>query len=109
MIPGAASIGQIDTSLYADPENIDDAASVIEAPELPLPPGREVFTGMLRIKIFVNEEGAVDQIDLMETSLQEDYATQLIETFKESKFIPGMLHGKPVKSWRVVEIDYIDP
>lgn len=51
----------------------------------------------------------MDQIELIETSLQEDYSTRLIQTFKESKFNPGMLQGKPVKSWRMVEINYIDP
>lgn len=102
-------IEQIDTSPYADPDNIDGVASVIEAPELPLPPDREISSGLLRIRIFVSEEGIVDQIELIETSLQEDYSTRLIQTFKESKFNPGMLQGKPVKSWRMVEINYIDP
>lgn len=98
-----------DTSPYADPENIDSTASVIEAPELPLPPSRDISSGLLRIKIFVNEYGMVDQIELIETSLQEDYSNRLIQAFKESKFSPGLLHGEPVKSWRMVEIDYIDP
>jgi len=108
-ISESGPIEQIDTSLYADPENIDDAASIIVAPELPLPQAREVTAGILRLRIFVSEEGAVDQIELIETSLQEDYATSLMETFKESRFSPGMLHGKPVKSWRMIEINYFDP
>lgn len=100
---------QIDTSLYAPPENIDDVASVIEAPELPLPPDREIASGLLRIRVFVNEEGNVDQIELTESNLQENYSSRLIQAFKESKFSPGILHGKPIKSWRMIEINYIDP
>jgi len=100
---------EIDTSLYENPEDIDGEVSIVEAPELPQPNDRNVSAGLLRILIYISEVGVVDRIDLIETSLPEDYTTRLILAIKEIKLPPGSIDGKPVKSRRVIEIDYTDP
>lgn len=91
---------------YASPETVDQMASVIIPPELPLPLDPNLAFGFMRIKIFVNEEGLAEYVELLESNFPEDYASTLVDQFKLAKFAPGISGGKAIKSWRIVEIDY---
>lgn len=93
-------------SPYASPDSIEQMASVIEPPDLPLPSESFSPEGFMRIKVFVNEEGFADNVELLESNFAEDYASTLVGLFKLAKFSPGLSGGKAIKSWRIVEIDY---
>jgi hypothetical protein len=91
---------------YASPDSIEQMASVIAPPDLPLPADPDSPAGFMRIKVFVNEDGLADSVELLESNFAEDYASKLAGLFKLAKFNPGVSGGKAVKSWRIVEIDY---
>lgn len=93
-------------SPYVSPDSIEQMASVIELPDLPLPSDSLSPEGFMRIKVFVNEHGFADNVELLESNFAEDYASMLVGLFKSAKFSPGVLGGKTIKSWRIVEIDY---
>lgn len=91
---------------YASPDSIEQMASVIDPPDLPLPSDALGTDGFMRIKVFVNEEGLADNVELLESNFAQDYATTLIGLFQSARFSPGVSNGKAIKSWRIVEIDY---
>lgn len=93
-------------SPYVSPDSIEQMASVIELPDLPLPSDSLSPEGFMRIKVFVNEHGFADNVELLESNFAEEYASMLVGLFKSAKFSPGVLGGKTIKSWRIVEIDY---
>lgn len=93
-------------SPYASPDSIEKMASIIDPPALPLPSDSFSLEGFMRIKVFVNEEGFADNVELLESNFAEDYASTLVVLFKSAKFSPGLSGGKAIKSWRIVEIDY---
>ncbi|PKO49100.1 MAG: hypothetical protein CVU31_02175 [Betaproteobacteria bacterium HGW-Betaproteobacteria-4] len=94
-------------SPYSSPGSIEQMASVMDLADLPPPPVNSFnHEGFMRIKVFVNEEGLADYVELLESNFAEDYATTLVELFKSAKFRPGVSGGKAIKSWRIVEIDY---
>jgi len=91
---------------YASPDSVEQMASVIDAPDLPLPSDSFNPEGFMRIKVFVNEEGSPDNVVLLESNFAEDYTSTLVSLFKSAKFSPGVSGGKAIRSWRIVEIDY---
>jgi hypothetical protein len=91
---------------YASPDSIEQMASVIAPPDLPLPSDTFNSEGFMRIKVFINEEGFADKVELLESNFAEEYASTLVGLFKSAKFSPGISSGKAIKSWRIVEIDY---
>lgn len=93
-------------SPYASPDSIEQMASIIDPLDLPLPPDSFSVEGFMRIKVFVNEEGFADNVELLESNFAEDYASTLVVLFKSAKFSPGLSGGRAIKSWRIVEIDY---
>jgi hypothetical protein len=95
-----------DTDPYAPPDSIEQMASVISPPDLPLPTDPNSPFGFMRIKVFVNEDGLADSVELLESNFAQDYASTLVERFKLARFNPGVSGGKAIKSWRIVEIDY---
>lgn len=91
---------------YAPPDSIEQMASIIDPPDLPLPSESFNAAGFMRIKIYVNEEGLADNIELLESNFADDYVSTVVRLFKLAKFSPGVSGGKAIKSWRIVEIDY---
>jgi hypothetical protein len=81
-------------------------ASIIDPLDLPLPLESFSPEGFMRIKVFVNEDGLADSVELLESNFAEDYVSTVVGLFKTAKFSPGVSGGKAIKSWRIVEIDY---
>lgn len=91
---------------YTDPDATDQSAHVIDVPNLPAPDDESMEPGMAKIRVMVNSFGAVDDVEILESSLSESYTTALVSTFRLATFSPAILHGKAVSSWRIIEILY---
>ena len=91
---------------YSPPDSVEEMASVIVVPDLPLPSEPNNSAGRMRIKVFVNENGLADYVELLESNFSDDYAAKLVELFQLARFNPGVSGGKAIKSWRIIEIDY---
>jgi len=71
-----------------------------------LPADEDVSDGLLRLKILIGNNGKPDGIEVLETTFPEDYVSALVSVFSQGVFQPAMLNGKPVKSWRVIDVIY---
>jgi hypothetical protein len=96
----------VETFPYSPPDSVEEMASVIVVPDLPLPSEPNNSDGHMRIKVFVNENGLADYVELLESNFSDDYAAKLVELFQLARFNPGVSGGKAIKSWRIIEIDY---
>lgn len=78
--------------------------------DIPLEPGelktrRE--TGKLILKLWISEQGAVDRVAVEHNELPPGYAELASKAFLSSRFQPGEIDGKPVKSLMRVAVDYV--
>lgn len=92
--------------LYAAPNDVDEMAFALEIPELPLPADDRISSGMLRIRILINQNGKPDGIEVLETSFPDEYVASLVEAFRKGAFRPAILDGKPVNSWRIIDATF---
>lgn len=89
---------------YVAPEDVEEMAFVVDVEELPLPNSEQMPNGALYLKILISESGSADQIDIVTSTLPEDYAARLVNSFYQARFSPARTAGLPVKSWRILEI-----
>lgn len=93
---------------YVAPEDVEEMAFVVDVEELPLPNSEQTPNGALYLKILISESGSADRIDIVTSTLPEDYAETLINSFYQARFSPARTAGLPVKSWRILEIRFGD-
>lgn len=93
---------------YVAPEDVEQMASVADVNELPLPANELTPNGALYLKIMISETGNPDRIDILTSTLPEDYATTLVGSFYQARFNPARMAGLPVRSWRIIEIRFGD-
>lgn len=79
-------------------------AVAIDVPELPLPDSEYALSGSLQIKILINESGKADHIEVLDSSFPEHYVASLLNAFYQASYSPARLTGKPIRSWRNIEI-----
>jgi hypothetical protein len=111
MAPGAKSPQLIantepSTSLmnYASPDDVDLAAQAESIPELPLPSDSATPIGNLRLRIYINENGLIDNIETELSTLTPSYTELLINTFRQGIFQPARKDNQTIRSWQVIEI-----
>lgn len=83
-------------------------AVAIDVPELPLPESEDSLSGRLQIKVLISELGKPDHIEVLESTFPEHYAISLLNAFYQASYSPARLTGKPIKSWRSIEIMFSD-
>lgn len=91
---------------YFSPEDVEKMAHVVEVEDLPLPENKKTPGGALYLKVLINELGNADKVDILTSTLPDEYVTTLIGSFYQARFSPALLAGVPVKSWRVIEIRF---
>ncbi|TXT30918.1 MAG: hypothetical protein FD131_1405 [Rhodocyclaceae bacterium] len=94
---------------YLAPNDVEKMAFVVDVEELPLPKNELTPGGALYLKVLINESGTADKIDILTSTLPEEYAATLVGSFYQAKFSPAQMAGLPVKSWRVIEIRFDQP
>jgi outer membrane biosynthesis protein TonB len=63
------------------------------------------LSGKVRARLFINESGTVDALDIIETTPRhQPFTDSATVALKETIFIPAMIAGRKVKSQRVVEV-----
>lgn len=63
------------------------------------------LSGKVRVRLFINESGTVDALDIIETTPRhQPFTDSATAALKETFFIPAMIAGRKVKSQRVVEV-----
>jgi len=94
--------------IYIAPEDVEEMAFVVDVGELPLPNSEGTPDGTLYLKVLISESGSADRIDIVKSTLPDDYAATLINSFYQARFSPARMAGLPVRSWRIIEIRFGD-
>ena len=64
--------------------------------------------GVVRLNLFINEQGRLDRIDLIDATPKGIFEKDAIETVSKLYFHPATRHGRPVKSRKTIEVVF-DP
>lgn len=92
------------SSTYFDDNLLTARPSVSGDILIPFPPDAPDGVFKATLKIYIDERGAVQQVDVDERSIPASLANAAIAAFKTASFIPGEVNGAPVKSTLSVEI-----
>src|SRR5262249_54078188 len=53
--------------------------------------------GQIAVRLWISETGGVDDAGLLESALPSAYADAALAAFRQMRFVPGEVDGKPVK------------
>ena len=63
------------------------------------------LSGKVRVRLFINENGTVDALEVIETTPRhQPFTDSATLALKETIFIPAMIAGRKVKSQKMVEV-----
>jgi TonB family protein len=66
--------------------------------------------GAVKLRLFISDEGEVDDIKIVDSSLPDVYDAASVAGYKSVRFVPGKINGKAVRSQIEVEVDLtVDP
>ena len=88
-----------------------------ELTERPLPlaaiepsfPSGASATGRVKLRLYINERGAVDAIDITEAEPAGEFEQAAVQAFSEARFTPGRKDGTAVKSQIALEVRFGEP
>jgi protein TonB len=66
-------------------------------------------TGRLKMRLYINETGVVDAIDITEAEPEGVFEGAAAEAFAAARFRPGHKNGSPVKSQIALEVRFGEP
>ena len=89
---------------YVSPDQVDELATATDVPELPLPTTPVANPGTAVLTVYVGTDGTPVFVEIEQSTLPEDYTSLLALHFQMARFKPAMLLGRPVSSWRRIEI-----
>jgi TonB family protein len=76
-------------------------------PKLDVPDIGPVFTaGKVILKLWINESGDVISVDLEESNVPETISATAAAAFAKLRFVPGEIHGRPVRTTMRIEVTY---
>lgn len=79
---------------------------VIE-PKLPL--DTVALTGRLKLRVYINEHGSVDAVDVIEADPADEFEKPVVQAFTEARFRPGYKDGVAVRSQIALEVRFGEP
>jgi TonB family protein len=66
-------------------------------------------TGRLKIWLYVNEQGSVDAVDIVEAEPPGEFEEATVQAFKDARFRPGYQNGTAVRSLLALEVRFGEP
>ena len=90
---------------YFRPEELTEKPFMLEdaAPNqvLVLP---DIFPQPVILDLYINEQGTIDQVVMQESFLSEDAKRFVVDSFAKTRFNPGRMGDRPVKSRLTIEV-----
>ena len=71
-----------------------------------IPPAAGTRGGSVVLKVFVNERGGVDRVEVVSSDPPGVFDASAVAAFGSVAYSPGLLAGVPVKAWVTFEISY---
>lgn len=75
-------------------------------PTFPPAAARRGLEGYVKVKIFVNAQGSVDRVQVVQSQPQGIFDEAAVKAAKKAKFKPQMVNGKPVAAVAKRKIDF---
>lgn len=66
-------------------------------------------TGRLKIRLYINEQGSVDAVDIADAEPAGEFEEATLQAFKEARFRPGYKNGTAVRSELALEVRFGEP
>jgi TonB family protein len=89
-------------------ERVAEPTSFI-TPDFPAPHSRQGYLGELRIDVYIDAQGAVDHVEVLDTTLPPVYGERATDAFMHAKFEPARRHGHAVRSVKSLQLDIEPP
>ncbi|MSQ63588.1 MAG: TonB family protein, partial [Betaproteobacteria bacterium] len=78
-------------------------------PRLDVPEIGPMFaSGKVILRVWINELGNVDSVDVEKSELAAAVAATAAAAFGKQRFVPGEINGRPVGSMMRIEVTYDD-
>lgn len=91
-------------SAYVDDSLLTARPSVSGNIQILFPPDAPEGLFQATLKIYIDEDGSVQQVDVEAINLPEPLANAAIAAFKAARFAAGEVNGTPVKSTSRIEV-----
>lgn len=95
---------------YFKSSEVDRRAEPIAMPALLYPDAafRQGIAGRVVLRVYVNETGGIDAIDVVESEPAGVFEQAAVDAVLDTRFTPAELFGRPVKNVKTIEIR-LDP
>jgi hypothetical protein len=99
---------KFDPAEYLTPREVDRLAEPVNAELFEMLPLSGDMTGQWLVRLYIDQAGRVNQIDIVESGGTERNAAELREVLAAGVFTPARKEDQPVKSQKMVELSF-DP
>jgi hypothetical protein len=89
---------------YASSRELDRGAMPRSAPDISLLTGLPLSGLPMRLRLFIDRSGTVDEVKVLQASEDEAVLAQVRRMFLATGFVAGRLHGVDVASYKDIEI-----
>lgn len=95
---------------YFTSREVDTPAVAREQPPLIYPedPFMWKLRGVVRVRVFINERGAVDEARVVHAEPRGDFEEAALDAVRRMVYEPAIKDGRPVKSQKLIEVTF-DP
>jgi protein TonB len=92
---------------YVPRQYLSTVPSPVTDVQVPFPEGlKGEFSRRVQLSLFIDERGVVQRVRIDESSGETALEDAARDTFRQTRFTPGHIYGKPVRSLIRVEVDF---
>ncbi len=95
-----------DPNAYLRPREVEDAAIPVSAEALDLLRLSGNQPGLWVMRLFIDEHGSVDEVEVIESRGAETNTAELVAILRSVRFVPAQASGVPVKSQKMLEFSF---
>ena len=98
-------------SRYFAASEVDHVATPLGDIGLAFPPARGGidYYGTLRLALYIDEDGRVDRVEVLESTVPVSFRDEAVQRFAATRFEPATRKGRGVKSVKKVEVRFDSP
>ena len=108
LLPPGQSSTVLNRDYYYRAQELDAMPQITQKtePEYPLQAKENGITGHVKVELFIDEEGKVVTIDVLESTPPGVFEPPSIKAFSNQLFVPGQIKAIPVKSRIITTIRF---
>ena len=105
---GTGPGGVLPTPYYHPVSELTERPLPLAAIEPSFPYGTP-STGRVKIRLYINEQGSVDAVDVTDAEPAGEFEEATLQAFKQARFRPGYKNGTAVRSELALEVRFGEP